>query len=149
MEKSIRMLNQRVEDKDVGISVDIDHRYSVMVDRPSFSSSVLNNLLSNAIKFSPKKGRIEIEAKKKKNKIILTIRDYGNGIPADLLADIFDPSKPTSRPGTDGETGTGFGMPLVHRFMQRYNGTIEIESEVMTEDSKNHGTLIKLTLNSA
>ena len=43
---------------------------------------------------------------------------------------LFDFSVPTSRRGTQGEQGTGFGMPLVKMFMERFGGKIIIKSQL-------------------
>ena len=63
-----------------------------------------------------------------------------------LLENIYNPTWKTNRLGTHGETGTGFGMPLVKKFVDLYNGTINIESKEKTTHSKNHGTKIIISL---
>ncbi len=65
-------------------------------------------------------------------------------MPPELLRDIFDVKKATSRPGTSDETGTGFGMPLVKKFMDAYAGTIKVLSNEERENLQNHGTEIRL-----
>ena len=46
----------------------------------------------------------------------------------------------------DMEFGTGYGMPLVKKFVEAYGGTIKISSKEETSDSKDHGTEITLSL---
>lgn len=76
----------------------------------------------------------------------MRITDYGTGIPVNLKAVLFDIGKQTSREGTSGEIGTGYGMPLVKKFMEAYGGSIEVFSQEQTETSTNHGTEVKLIL---
>jgi signal transduction histidine kinase len=65
------------------------------------------------------------------------------------LKDLFDISKATSRQGTKGEVGTGFGMPLMRKFVHSYGGEIEISSRDKRSFPDDHGTTIKLTLKAA
>ena len=58
---------------------------------------------------------------------------------------IFNPEMKTSRTGTSGETGTGFGMPLVKAFVETVKGSIEIRSKAIKDHPKDHGTTVVLT----
>jgi signal transduction histidine kinase len=60
-------------------------------------------LISNAIKFSQPGGKIQISAQEKDTNTVLTVRDFGIGIPAEILEKIFSSSAATSRSGTNGE----------------------------------------------
>jgi signal transduction histidine kinase len=74
------------------------------------------------------------------------LRDEGIGIPGELLENIFNPGASTSRPGTAGEEGSGFGMPLVKQYMGYYGGSIMISSKSEEKFPDEHGTEIQLTL---
>jgi signal transduction histidine kinase len=127
----------------------VDESLNVMADPASLINSVINNLLTNALKFSYSGSSIDVSAEKHGDKVIMTVRDYGKGMPDIIAENIFNPVKPTSRHGTDGETGTGFGLPLVYKFVNVYGGTIRVESVEQKDDSVNHGTAMILTFNSA
>jgi signal transduction histidine kinase len=79
----------------------------------------------------------------------LSVRDHGIGMPGGLLADLFDVRKTTSRPGTAGEKGTGFGMPLVRRLLTAYGGSIEVSSVDEDTGAADHGTEARLLLRRA
>lgn len=101
----------------------------LLVEPVSFKNQVLGNLISNAIKFSPVGSEILISAKKGINgNVIVSVKDQGIGIPDTLKSQIFDINKKTSRPGTEGEQGSGFGMNIMKSFVDMYGGQIEIES---------------------
>ena len=53
------------------------------------------------------------------------------------------PNEKTSRLGTAGEKGTGFGMPLLKETMLSLKGEVSVES---SEDILNHGTIFSLML---
>ncbi len=60
--------------------------------------------------------------------------------------EFFDSDKKTSRPGTMGEEGTGFGMPLVKSYIEKFGGTIDLKSKSIEDSPHDHGTIICLIL---
>ncbi len=146
IQKSLVILKPRIETKKINIDIDIPPEITVLVESISFVNSVVNNLLSNAIKFSKEGDKIEISATQNDREISLKIRDYGIGMPESICANLFDIRKATSRPGTNGEPGTGFGMPLVKKFVESYNGRLSVSSAEEKTSPDNHGTLVELQL---
>ena len=144
LETSLEILNPRIEQKKIQIVKEIEPGLEILVESATFINSVFNNLLTNAIKFSPEGSKIIIKAEKVKQNVHVVIQDFGIGMPKKILNNIYDPSKSTSRAGTNGEQGTGFGMPLVKRFMESYEGAIKIESIDRREDPENCGTTVYL-----
>jgi two-component system, sensor histidine kinase and response regulator len=142
--KSVSTLRTKFEEKKVSSKVDVPESCLVKAEPVSLINSVLNNLLTNAIKFSYPESSIDIIGKCSGDEVELVIQDHGMGMPEDLLGDLFNIRKMTSRPGTDGERGTGFGMPMVQKFMLVYGGEIKIESVEETEGSEGHGTKVIL-----
>ncbi len=140
------MMEPKFAEKQIELVTGFDDSLVVLAERTSFVNSVLNNLLTNAIKFSFSGSSITVEAYQETEQVILTIEDRGIGMPETLLADVFDISKATSRKGTNGEQGTGFGMPLLRKFVTAYGGTVELSSTEKTQSSDNHGTQARLTL---
>lgn len=121
-------------------------RLSVLVDPVSFNNQVLGNILSNAIKFSDVGSTITVSCWPVNSHLIsLEIKDTGIGMPKALVNDLFDMTKKTSRPGTQGETGTGFGMHIMKSFVDMYQGQVQIDS-VEREGSLPSGTSIRLLL---
>lgn len=119
----------------------------VMVDPVSFVHQVLGNIVSNAIKFSERGQKITIALKPLgPRKLELTVKDQGIGMPQDILEKLFDAHARTSRPGTSGERGTGFGMPLMKTFVEKYGGEVKVTSLEKDKSPDNHGTTFALTL---
>lgn len=114
---------------------------AVMAEPVSFNNQVLGNVISNAIKFSPENGSITITAEYTPQKLVkVEISDKGIGIPPELIKQLFDLNKKTTRQGTHGETGTGFGMHILKSFIEMYGGQVEVES--------NEGTTVRFFLKS-
>ena len=81
----------------------------------------IQNLISNAVKFAnPEDPKIEIIAKKEKDKIIITVRDNGPGFPEDFKNLLFHPFKKLNKE----KEGTGTGLYLVRRALSTINGSI-------------------------
>lgn len=90
--------------------------------------TVLRNLVSNAVKFTPPGGRITISARQDDAEIEVSVTDSGIGIPEEGLVKLFRIDVRYTRPGTDGEEGTGLGLPLCQDLIKKNNGTIWAES---------------------
>ncbi len=91
-------------------------------------NQVFVNLLSNAIKFSPEDGSIDIKCSFEGKDVKVSIIDYGIGIPANMISNLFRPDVKTTREGTKGEAGTGFGLPIVKTCLQKFKGGICVSS---------------------
>ncbi len=144
--RSLQILQHKFYRKDITPIINVNDNLMVQVEETSFIHSVINNILTNAIKFSFPGTSIIIDAYQAEDHIILTIKDHGIGMSEELLQNIFKPNKVTTRSGTNGEKGTGFGMPLVKKFVAEYGGSIRVSSQKQTEDSQEHGTRVELTL---
>lgn len=131
--------------KGIKFNLDISRdRMMIQAEKTILSKVVLANLLKNAIKFSYPGQRIDLKAYCSHNCVFLQIQDYGMGIPKHILENIFNVGYPTSRTGTQGEKGTGYGMPLVKEYLQMMGGEIEISTRVEAAEGAPVGTLITL-----
>ncbi len=138
------IFNHRLSEKKIILQMHIPDDIKVYVDGSSFVHSVFNNLLTNAIKFSYPDSTIYLKAKRENNLVVFSVRDEGTGMSEEMLRNIFDISKPTSRAGTNGEKGTGYGMPLVKKFVEMFGGQIVIQS--VEKPNPFHGTEVILYL---
>jgi len=146
LEQSLAILKIKRHNKKIVINLNIPDNVMVMAEETSLIHTVFNNLITNAIKFSEPGSCINICIEHQKaQKICVIIQDSGIGIPKALLNNLFDVSKTTNRIGTDGEKGTGFGMPLVKKFMEKYGGDIHVDSKSIEDAPDNHGTKVCLT----
>lgn len=98
------------------------HRHSV--------NTVVRNLISNAIKFTPEGGTIVLGMKQSDDKVIVSIRDNGVGMPPEVVQKLFRIDTKYSTKGTADEKGTGLGLILCKEFIEKNGGRIWVESEV-------------------
>lgn len=147
--ESIETLQYQLDRKNIRVVVSLDEKTFVLAEKVSLVNSVLNNLLTNAIKFSYPASIINLNAEKKDGKVLLSVTDQGIGIPDDLMKRIYSIDRRSTRFGTMGEKGTGFGIPLVKKFVSEYSGTMEIRSKDENAFPEDHGTCITIILNEA
>ncbi len=143
---------QSIEAKGITFKVeyrDLGGHFLVLADRRGLSYQVLNNLISNAIKFTEFSGTILVLLESTPSHTTCTIKDSGVGMPKELVEQIFSETATTTRPGTHGEKGTGFGMPIVKNYIERFQGKIEIQSSLKEVNIEDHGTTVTITLPNA
>lgn len=144
------VFQNKLSEKDIKLKFEnFDKANYILAHRTTVVHDVFANFISNSIKFSEKGSLIFVSAKYIDDKIQVKIRDTGIGMPQSILDSLFDSSKATSRPGTNREKGTGFGMPLAKGFMDQYQGEILIKSIDHLEDPENSGTTTHLTFKAA
>jgi len=146
VENSTGILWEMIQTKGIQLELDLEPGVNLMAERVSFINSVLNNLLTNAIKFSYPSGVIRIQSKKVGELAQIIIQDEGIGMNPRLVNDLFDLTKLTHRPGTKGENGIGYGLPLVKKFIDLYGGEIEVTSLDERESPQTHGTTFHIHL---
>ncbi len=114
--------------KQINCKVEVDENIFVKADQNSIVT-VIRNLCSNAIKFSNENSEIKIYARLINNSFAeITVEDSGVGIPHDRLEWIFSETKITTTRGTQNEKGTGLGLPLVKKYVEKNGGKIKVES---------------------
>jgi CheY-like chemotaxis protein len=103
--------------------------YFVNADRTRLKQVVIN-LLSNAIKYNEANGTVTVEcAASAPERVRVSVRDTGAGLPPDMLLQLFQPFNRLGRE-TGTEEGTGIGLVMCKRFVELMGGSIGVESTV-------------------
>ena len=146
MEETLQTNQLHFPEKMIQVLIDFQEpTLVVLANQGALSSQILCNILSNAFKFSAPQSKIEVSARKHSNLVILKIRDYGIGIPESHMENIFEFSKKTSRPGTAGEKGSGFGLPIAKMFLDQMNVPAQLKSWDKSSPLNLQGTEFTLT----
>ena len=93
---------------------------------------VLINLLSNAIKYNQANGTVVVDcdcATSDPERVRISVRDTGAGLPPDMLMQLFQPFNRLGRE-TGAEEGTGIGLVMSKRLVELMGGAIGVESTV-------------------
>ncbi len=115
---------------------EISNRHKIAVDIQGLENEVfldkklirqvMTNLVSNAIKYSPVTDDIRINAHVQDNQAIISVQDFGVGIPEKELPKIFQKYFRASTSG--GIPGSGLGLCLVKQYIELHNGQIGLQS---------------------
>lgn len=102
---------------------------------------VIENLLSNAIRYKGSGfGKIEVNIKKKNNKILFTCKDQGIGVPKEDFDDVFSKFYRSEQAVNIYPTGTGLGLYISKAIIELSGGKIWIEK------NKGQGMTFSFTL---
>ncbi|MEC9488627.1 MAG: ATP-binding protein, partial [Halanaerobium sp.] len=100
--------------------------YQVEGDRERIAQ-VLLNLIKNAIDFTPARGQIKVSLREEGSRVKVKIQDNGEGIPPELLADIWERFYKVDQARTD-RKGTGLGLAIVKEIIEQHQEQITVES---------------------
>ncbi len=89
---------------------------------------VMNNLIGNAVKFSHPDGTVTVRVSAGSSRLEIRVEDQGDGLPEEVLEQLFQPFSKGSRLGTQGEKGTGLGLAIARRIVEAHGGTIGAEN---------------------
>jgi signal transduction histidine kinase/CheY-like chemotaxis protein len=129
VEININKLSGLILEKKLIIDAIGDNNLQVKIDL-NLIGIVLTNLISNSIKYTQKGGKISLSYGKENNKIFIKIADNGLGISSDRLNSIFDYELNRSTEGTNGEKGTGFGLPFCKEISDSLGAELQVESKL-------------------
>ena len=127
-------LIQAMADKrsiEIHIYEGLDSDTLIHVDQTRFKQSLLN-LMSNAVKYNRENGMITIDSYKTSDSMLhISVTDRGEGVPDEMLGELFEPFSRLLAEGTKIE-GTGIGLTITKQLIERMNGRIGVNTEVGT-----------------
>lgn len=136
--KELALLSDKIEDKNIALEVQVPNKIPMTQD-VHILSFALRNILNNAAKYT-ERGKITLRYKKNEAGHYFSISDTGIGMNAEEIQRVLSNQRLRSKPGTREEKGTGLGLMIVKRFIERAAGTLHIES------APNTGTYVSFTL---
>lgn len=89
---------------------------------------VLYNLIDNAIKFSPSSTKIKVTTEEKNEKVFISIKDHGIGIPKESIKKIWDRFYKTDTSRGKDKIGTGLGLSITKDIMIAHEENINVIS---------------------
>jgi len=119
----------KINSKNISITY-IEEVPTKVVADANMVKTILRNLISNAIKFTNNNGEIKVIAEQDSNAVTITVSDNGIGMAEQNKNKLFDCITLLTTEGTNGECGTGLGLPLCKEFVEKHGGKIWVESEL-------------------
>ena len=96
-------------------------------DRPRLTQ-VLMTIVSNARRFTPAEGRIEVQARREGDRVILSVRDTGAGIDASDLPKLFEPFSQLHDTMQESRSGAGLSLYVARGIVESHGGRIWAQS---------------------
>ncbi len=126
IDKVLSLFEQHEKLKDVEIYRELDPACPVLMGDESQIQQVMINFVYNGVEAMKQGGRLTIRTRNGKEQIEIDIEDTGHGIAPDHYSKLFDPFFSTKH-----ETEKiGLGLSVSHGIISRYNGSINISSEL-------------------
>jgi two-component system, OmpR family, sensor histidine kinase NblS len=131
VEYTTRAVNMMAKERGIEISFYAeDPLPCVEMNRESIERAVIN-LVTNAIKYTPNGGKIEVSVAlvTETAEVKISVKDNGIGIPEECLPYVFDRFFRVEKK-VHTIKGTGLGLTIVKRIIEKHNGRITVESEI-------------------
>jgi PAS domain S-box-containing protein len=129
IENSVKKFLEQAEREEVTLCYDIEENLPKVKADVEKITWVLNNLITNALKYTNAGDEIRVGAFVKQDKMCITIKDTGIGIPAEYLNRLFE--KFVQVKGYDLEVrGTGLGLAIAKEIVEAHGGEIWCESRL-------------------
>jgi signal transduction histidine kinase/ligand-binding sensor domain-containing protein len=136
-EECVTILTGDLNRKNIQIENLIDLNLYLFADA-NMLKTIFRNIISNAIKFSFENSIIILQSNNTKSTVEISVIDNGIGMTKDIQNKLFSIDSSVSHKGTTNETGTGLGLIICKEFMEKHNGSIQVNSEL------NKGSIITL-----
>ena len=122
---TLTMLSSKSRGKGIRVAVEIPDEVPRVHAVGAELNQVWMNLIDNAIDAVNKGGHVTVIAARERERVLVRVVDDGPGVPPEIKGRIFDPFFTTKGVGE----GTGLGLDIVRRLLQRHDGDISLESE--------------------
>lgn len=131
----VRSMQPEAGRKSVSLTASATHEMAMVHLDSVRIREVLTNLLSNAIRHSAADGAVTVSITETSGRVVVTVRDTGEGMSPDEVARIFDRFYKG-----EGSRGSGLGLAIARGIVAAHGGEISASSEL------GKGTTLELTL---
>ncbi len=127
--ESIEIFSFKAEEKNIYLN--FEHKnlpHAVTGAKRQFKQTMFN-LIGNAIKFTSTEG-VTVKADYENDNLLIEVKDTGIGIPDDMKDEILKPFTQVDQSATRKYGGTGLGLTIVSRILEKLKTSLNIESEL-------------------
>jgi len=129
LEEIVLSVKPYAEEKQLKLYFKPSHQRNIVNIDIEKMERIMLNLLSNAIKFTNPGGFVCVSSYRSADRVYISVRDSGIGIPPEKHNEIFDRFKQASHTCCSENKGSGIGLSLVKSFVELHNGNINVKSE--------------------
>ena len=120
---------QRLTEKKINVNLELDEELCFAFADKDAIKRVLINLIDNAIKFTPEGGDIEITTEKNGGKVLVSVKNSGEGISKEELRHIWERFYKSDKSRGIDKKGVGLGLHIVKTIISQHGGEIIADSE--------------------
>ncbi len=113
--------------KDVDVYLNCSEKIIMNAD-PQEMEIILNNLISNAIKYNKQGGRVDVNLRKDKSRVILSVEDTGIGMKKEDIGRLFEDFVRIKSEHTKDISGSGLGLSIVKKLLENYEAEVKVDS---------------------
>ncbi|MDF2504811.1 ATP-binding protein [Clostridium sp.] len=129
VEDTSMSIAEYIKSKNIQLIFDTDMEEKYIACDEEKMSRVIINLLSNAVKFTKPGGKIMVNIYDKGNKVLISVKDTGIGIPEKMRNSIFERFIQAKESIAKECGGSGIGLSIVKALIEMHNGKVWVESE--------------------
>ncbi len=129
IEKVMEANRRSAERKGLTLTRDLQEPVPSVMGDVEWLHTALSNLVDNAIKYTPDGGQVTVRTVTLPRRLQVDVVDTGIGIPGDALPYIFDKYYRVKSGSTAFIKGTGLGLALVKRIVERHGGDVRVQSQ--------------------
>jgi signal transduction histidine kinase len=126
----VNAVKKSAEDRGIRLAVTSDPALGTVVTDSDKLERILLNLLFNALKFTPAGGKVQVEARRENDELLLEVSDTGTGISGEQLPFIFDRFWQADTSSERKYRGVGIGLALVKELVEVQGGKVVVTSEI-------------------
>ena len=116
--------------RNITLQIIIDEELPIMFIDRSKIEQVINNLISNAIEHSENDTTVEIQITRDAERVLIAVKDKGEGIPEEVKAKLFQPFGRGGIRKKSGKMSIGLGLAIARKIVELHSGKIWVEFEV-------------------
>ena len=146
LERALDVSRYRLDKERIKLRTRVDPDLPMVRMDENAITLVILNLVDNAIKYGAEGGAVEVTLDRVPGGVVLSVRDYGPGIPREEQGRIFDRFYRAQSARDRNVRGSGIGLSLVRHIAEAHGGRVVVESPVPTPSGPEGGSVFRVFL---
>ncbi|HET9467405.1 MAG TPA: ATP-binding protein, partial [Vicinamibacterales bacterium] len=121
-------LSERIERQRLVIDIAVEPEAATIDADPTKMHDALRNLIENAVNYSGEGARIELGARLQDDRVLLSVGDFGPGVPEADLGRVFERFYRVDQSRTRDPGGTGLGLSIVRHLVELHGGKVSVSN---------------------
>jgi signal transduction histidine kinase len=126
--RAVETVRPLIDSRKHELTLDLPEELLSIEGDPTRLVQIIGNILHNAAKFMEPSGRIVLTVTREDSYAVIRIRDFGMGIPRELVPKIFDLFSQVHQKSESPHGGLGIGLALVRRLVEMHGGVVTADS---------------------